>query len=411
MDKEQQQQQQQANSQRSKRKKRQRQPVSESDLVGVQQERYDRLLYTANKQIHKQAKQVKNFLVQKEIRKQQQPKENEKVATLKNVDLDLVTQQALRQLGLYHCNPSLKMAVDDDSEEEEDEEGSDNDSDGDVTPFHVIKSKPKATKSTASIPASLPPSNPNHAIVAHILTHKRFLQTMEDWNAKVAEYRQWCLSLEAKRDHTNDYLAESNRRKNKKRRQKANGNSNGTANANKNDYYGPGGHQHNNNHGSSRSNGGDPNGLSSQEPSAMFFTLGGEGDIDGHDDDDMTGGQPKKKNRMGQRARKAKAMAIEAKRLGKTDYVSQNWRAPKAHKPETEDGDSERTNHQNRSRNSRNQETTRSFDKSGHNPSINTAKSEQQQSSSSEPVHASWAAKQAQKTGIVAFQGKKITFD
>ncbi|KAL3928535.1 MAG: hypothetical protein SGBAC_012607 [Bacillariaceae sp.] len=284
------------------------------------------------------------------------------------------------KLGLYHCNPSLKVTAE--TENESDDQDSDD---------KLSSKKPQSSAATTKIPAPLSPNDPNHKVVNDILTHKKFVEVLEDWSSKVAEFRQWCSFLEEKRDRNKEYTAHNNQRKKLKRQQKQKS-SGGRPNNNK----------------ASQDNDFDPiNHDLAQEPSAMFCTLDGDGfgmDEYNHDDD-----MPKKKkNRMGQRARKAKAMAIQAKLEGRTDYVSQNWRAPKAKQNEEEN--EEGGQHDGRAGGSfranigRPQDSYRRSEKPGRSahPAANTA---------SEPVHASWAAKQAQKTGIVAFQGKKITFD
>ncbi|KAL3895394.1 MAG: hypothetical protein SGARI_007463, partial [Bacillariaceae sp.] len=173
-----------SNSNQRSRKRKKSRVSSQEDVMRVQQERYDRLLYTSKKQVRRQAKQVKNFLLQKGIRKQQHDGKEE-LSALKSLDLDIVVQQSLRQLGLYHCNPSLKVAPDDDDEAEGTDDSRTNQAEQSKTPTSGA-----INPSKAAIPASLSPDDPNHALVNAILTHKRFLQMLQDWNAKVAEYRQ-----------------------------------------------------------------------------------------------------------------------------------------------------------------------------------------------------------------------------
>ena len=100
------------NASKKKRKRRQRsKSEDERELIEAQKERYDRLIFTARKQLHKTAKQIRTFLLQKEIRKQS-GKENASsgIDAKKSLDLDVVTSQALRQLGLYHCDPRFKIS-------------------------------------------------------------------------------------------------------------------------------------------------------------------------------------------------------------------------------------------------------------------------------------------------------------
>ena len=73
----------------------------------------------------------------------------------------------------------------------------------------------------------------------------------------------------------------------------------------------------------------------------MFCSLGDDQGNDGEGDPSLMSAygpgahledadvfMPKKKNRKGQRQRRAKAMALEAKRQGRRDYQSINWREP-----------------------------------------------------------------------------------
>jgi len=101
-----------------------------------------------------------------------------------------------------------------------------------------------------------------------------------------------------------------------------------------------------------------------------------------------------KKNRPGQRARRAKAMALEARRQGK-EYKSINWRPKKA----TQDGD---------------EDSRKASGLDDHKP-INAADVADMGKNwkDSGKAHPSWAAKEHAKkqTGIATFAGKKITFD
>merc|ERR1712238_29984 len=98
-----------------------------------------------------------------------------------------------------------------------------------------------------------------------------------------------------------------------------------------------------------------------------------------------------KKNRMGQRARKAKAMAIEAKKSGKVWNNSINWREKKNTTEEKSTMDNKR------------KPIVKSSDVA------NMGKNWKDEGKS----HPSWAAKEAQKlkSGIAQFKGTKITFD
>lgn len=169
-------------------------------LLAAKQDRYDKLSYLAKKHLTKQAKLVRTFLLQKNIRKLktvqddqtpsnkpttpddqavptkesshqslQRQKLEEQVNKIKDLPLDLVVEQASRQLGLLHANPNP---------------------DADF-----------------SIPVSMPKDDLDRqrqeqqtALVSTILDHKRFQSTLEEWNEKVADFRRFCLRLDERDD-------------------------------------------------------------------------------------------------------------------------------------------------------------------------------------------------------------------
>ena len=106
----------------------------------------------------------------------------------------------------------------------------------------------------------------------------------------------------------------------------------------------------------------------------------------------------KKKNRQGQRARRIKAMAIEARKAGRVWDPSINWREKK---PKAKENEKDEKN-----------ESASGLDKSKEIKAAevaNMGKSWKEEGK----AHPSWAAREAQKakSGIAAFAGKKITFD
>ena len=136
----------------------------------------------------------------------------------------------------------------------------------------------------------------------------------------------------------------------------------------------------------------------------------------GHEDE--YGLPIKKKNRPGQRQRKAKAMAIEAKKAGKTWDSSTNWREKK--KSNDDDSGANRrgnkTNtgdHGNRQRASNEPKVSASGLKSGDKVAASDVATMGKDWKEAGKAHPSWAAQQAQKakSGIQQFTGKKITFD
>jgi hypothetical protein len=299
-----------------KKKKRKRKPNSEEDdailILKLQQERYDKLLYTAKKQIHKHAKICKTFLVQKCVRslkkqQEQNSSNNSKLEGWKELNLDLVVEQAIRQLGLLHANPN-----------------------------------PETSMETMSM--SSPTTDP---LVTTLLQHTRFKSVLEEWNQKVTEYRRWCLQW----NERNDKFAEPKSKKTMKEPPK-------------------------------------------QQPMSMFCSLGGgekkEKDLSAYGPAADYAEEPKKKNRQGQRGRRAKAMAIEAKKQGRgrehREQQSLNWRSGGGGRKEK-------------------QEEGNGGGYEGGDKKKDAPPKEP------EVQHPSWVAKQQQSSGIVAFQGTKITFD
>lgn len=302
---------------KKKRKRKYNQEDEDAAILQIQQERYDKLLYTAKKQIHKHAKKCKTFLVQKCIRtlkkqQNQQEQNNSKINDWKELNLDLVVDQSIRQLGLLHANPNPETSLET------------------LNSFNG------------------PTSNP---LVITLLQHSQFKSVLEEWNRKVTEYRRWCLQL----NERNDKFQETKSKKKK-------------------------------------------NNEPAQQPTSLFCSLGAEEGGEELDGKDMSTYGPasefafdesKKKNRKGQRARRAKARAVEAKKEGR-QYQSLNWRSSdeKKAKQKTEESNS----------NSNSSKKQKEFPAKEPEPEP-------------EKQHPSWVAKQQQSSGIVAFQGTKITFD
>lgn len=399
------------NASKKKRKRRQR-SNSEDDreLLEVQKERYDRLIYTARKNLHKTAKQIRTFLLQKEIRKRS-VKSDDKAATgldaKKSLDLDVITSQAIRQLGLYHCDPRFKITTEEVTPE-------DSPSDAEEPKVEKVKAgkekngnkKKKGPKKNIKkddntppvIPALLSSDDPQKPLVDAVLAHKRFSKSLEEWNEKVTEYRRWCMKLEQRNNPNpfDDDFAPSKRSKKNKNKQKKG--ATGIADA----------------------------GLQAtvENESSLFCTLGG-GIPETVDNEEFNkyskygpgsdfGELPKRKNRKGQRQRRAKAMAIEAKKQGRSHVYSQsaNWREPKPKEGNDETNDWDRRKSRGRGRETnRNQRPLQNQDRdysSSQQPK--DQQHEHHRNHTEEKQHPSWAAKHAQSTGIVAFEGTKITF-
>ena len=405
------------NTNKKKRKRTNRsQSEDEREIIELQIDRYDRLIYTARKHLHKSAKQVKTFILQKEIRKRSN-KSAERTSTTKglddkkNLDLDVVTCQAIRQLGLYHCNPRFKMTTEETDEcetgvvdeTEVDDENLENKG-GDDNDNHKKKrqsvKKKKNEKGPSVIPNPLAPDDPQKPLVDAVLAHKRFSKSLEEWNEKVTEYRRWCMKIEQRNKPNpfgmvDDFVVSKRSKKNKNKKQKEGSASNID-----------GGLQ-----------------ATIENDTSLFCTLGGASPDDGNGPDEFNrysqygpasdfGDAPKRKNRKGQRQRRAKALAIEAKKQGRSHeyYQSANWREPKP-KEDSNENSNDKVHRKSRGRGretNRNQRLKQEYQNENHdNSSSQLSKQSQEQQ---EKQHPSWAAKQAQSTGIVAFKGTKITF-
>jgi hypothetical protein len=175
-----------------------------------------------------------------------------------------------------------------------------------------------------------------------ILKHKRMQESLEKWNNEVTEYRRWCLKQRERGSAKAKVKKQSSRQQ------------------------------------------------AEDLSSSLFVKLGDSDDNEeDHDEyppptDDTFYTAAQKKNRPGQRARKAKAAAIQAKEQGiRAPQQSLNWRLKKKHESDTSHRHDE-------------------HDSNGRPTGV------KQQA---EALHPSWEAKKAKKEGIVEFQGTKITFN
>lgn len=246
---------------------------------------YDRLLFQCQKELHKLAKQTKQFETKKLIRQLKTANNEEattkqietKLTELKEYDVDPVVQECVRRLGLPALNPNG----------------------GETLPDIRVEAS---------------------WMLDRIVHHKRMKGTMEKWHEEVAKYRRWC----AVDNGTNKFVAREN---------------------------------------------------------SLFVQLGKST----AETNEPKQAKPKKKNRQGQRARKAKALSLAARQEGRTllPEESLNWRAKKKAPA-----------------NERNDPT----------PSMPQARTQPPAPTHEAPLHPSWQARKETKNGIVAFQGKKITF-
>jgi len=341
-----------AHSNKNKKRKRPVRLSPEEQLQQERLERYNKLIYMSTKAIHKEAKVVKSFECQKIARRLKEKGSNkelleQKLQHTKGFSLEEVVKVCQKRMGLPNLNPEPTKS--DDKETEKAEE-----------------------------------SKQDKELCERMLKHKRLVATMDTWNEKVTEYRRWLMRREDSVNRVPDFMAtEPIPSKKKKKKQGKN------ATANKSNV---------------------PN-----ETGGMFVTLSGAQGDENNEENPAVGGRysqygpgvegydeyadivKQKKNRAGQRQRKAKALAIQAKKEGKVWDSSMNWREKKA----TKSNDEQQAEARNQNDNSQKPVKAKAAE-------IASMGKEWKDEGK---AHPSWAAKQTQKAGIVAFAGKKITFD
>lgn len=324
---------------RKRPKKRRRDDGMERHLQ-VKKERFNKLLYQAKKDLQKQAKLCRTFLVQKSIRKMKKQGEktdssssSSKLQSIKELPLERVVEQAVRQLGLLHANPDPEATF---------------------TPHEQLTPELKTQ-------------------IDMFLTHARFQKGLEEWHKKVTEYRRWALNfderLEARLNPKKETATTTMRAK--------------------------------------------------KQPMSVFCSLNEDENGDAGTETSPYGPGafmeevPVKKNRMGQRARRAKAMAIQAKKEGRR-YESMNWRSAeeKMEKQQRMEEEqpipvAEENNHPSWA--AKRNEPSGIVAFKGTKVKFGEESSEKKSEPAAEN-HPSWEAKKAQKSGIVAFKGTKITF-
>ena len=185
-----------------------------------------------------------------------------------------------------------------------------------------------------------PTSSPSCWITDRILQHKRMRHAIDKWHEEVTNYRRWCLQQQER---------EERRQQGIKKPAATILPKSSIPSYTTND---------------------TPEDM---QQASVFLKLGSD-DAEIHRDDAEDG---RKRNRKGQRARRAKAIALEARRQGRslTREQSLNWRPKKKREEVAEEPDA----------------------------AMVEVKPE-------EPLHPSWQARKEQKQTIVAFEGKKITF-
>jgi BUD22. len=382
--------------------------------------KYSSLFIQSKKSIRKELKVVKSFECQKIIRKIKDIKEEEdsnadKVATvtqqlekldvklklMKNFDIDCALKVALQRVGL---NSDIKVSSSVDEKSDEEQHGI-----GDMGHENDGEEEEEEEGTTK--------------IIETLLKHKRVSSAMQCIREKIADYNLW-------RSRRQEWV--ENRCINKGRTKRRMDGTDIT------DNYGT--CKHETKRTARRRNDGVAVDVAGHDGTSGLFieSLSGNSmsDVRGggmassstgigegyeneeYDADNQNGYSsyygdpylaPIKKNRTGQRARKAKAMAIEARKAGKVWDSSINWREKKTKKRTADKGGKETDFVK--------QEVAISasgLDKSKQvkvEEVVNMGKDWKEQGK----AHPSWAAREAQKAksglGIVAFAGKKITFD
>lgn len=378
-----------------------------------QQKYYDRLAYQCRKELHKQAKQTKTFITQKLIRKLKDSatpssatslkQQQQKMQQVKDYALEPVLEECFRRLGLRQLDPQLQQkSVSKEDEEELKQDSShqpaaSGDNDDDINKQQYETNQLKAEKSNlphmdkdddddeseqqnsiaigsdgskmklqeAENAVSKENSVDTIWILERILQHKRMVTALEHWNDQVTEYRRWCLQQQERAEGLVTTIARPKKDRKKKRIK--------TDTAYEQDALVAADH-------------------------SVFVTLGGDDNphattvasasADNYYGPASDGTLPVKRNRKGQRARHAKAQAIEARKSGRVlrPEESLNWR-----RPSNRHESSLRQDHQ-----QQHQHASRTNQPPAEDP---------------KGLHPSWQARKEKKDGIVAFQGKKITFD
>ena len=374
----------------------------------------------------------------------------EKLDKTKNMDLNVLVQVGLKRLGVLALDPRS----DDENENTVSGSGSNKpkkwkkksqqqqQQQQQYQQQQQTKSKDAETEMTSSSQSEDPFYQ---SLMETMLRHKRLSAALDQLNVKVADYRQWAIRRRGQlfNNGEDDFLMEDDggggaaagKKKKKKNKGVANGNDTmvvaGGYNTRKRGLD-LGGHE-------------GESGLFIGSLSGSMAMVGGFGDDDDDDDDDEYGEEgdneyghqeqeEKKKNRPGQRARRAKAMAIEAKKAGRTWGTSTNWREKKERDPDAGYGDEYKQHHADSSR-GHHVKSSRNHDDQQHNKSNNKqgrgrheGSNEDGAPSTGKPkeaiasmgkawkeegnAHPSWAAAAAKKAeGIKEFQGTKITFD
>jgi len=429
----------------NKKRKRIKQSPEEQHLI-ESTDRYNKLHHACSKLLHREAKVVKSFECQKTVRaikaandslsshaqegenddggkkelKNSTAKLSKRVQTLqqkldrtKQMDLDVLVQVGLKRLGVMSLGPQKAGDATDENA----------DIDKDVSaaePAPIdIRENQSLTKSLDTKASSQSEDPFYKTLLESMLRHKRLSAALDALNEKVTEYRQWKMQREAmiRGEYSpEDYNMGGKKKKNKKNQlgKAAMGNDTmvvaGGFNSRK---RGPdlGGHE-----GSSGLFIGSLSGIPAEGSENEGGYMGS-----GYGEDGEYGLQEeKKKNRPGQRARKAKAMAIEAKKAGRTWDASSNWREKKNRDEDYKNHDAgqKSTGREGRHAGGHGEKSQGNKGRRSERGGIEKPKAAQDIATMGKEwkeegnAHPSWAAAAAKKSqGISTFKGTKITFD
>ena len=323
-------------------------------------ERYEKLVYQTRKVLHKEAKIVKSFECQKIIRKLKDAdkgkddKATARLAFVKGFPIDHIVNTCFQRLGIESIKPETKN-----------------------------EQQPPTTKATAKAEEEqLLLSAREKEFVEKCLKHKRISSAIDTCNDKIANYQKWNIRRQEGRPV---------REKSSDKKQRSDsalfvqlGEASDEEEENKDDngeeeepphHYGP-----------------------YREPTTPRHHYGPAQDVSNY-----------RKNRPGQRARKAKAQAMEARQQGRRWDSSINWR-PKKTATDAPNGGGGGKSQDNRQQQQQQQQRSKQQQQANQNPAQIAKLGKVWKEEGKE--HPSWAAaRQSQKTGIVQFTGKKITFD
>jgi hypothetical protein len=308
------------------------------------------------------------------------PKQERKLRRLKSMSIDNIVDVALRRIGMPIMADNMNTADNAGADEDDDEDNGHHQHQDDSTVAPTVGSMDN-TKVPSSATVLLSPQQSNEVVnewIEVILQQKRMRECMETWGEKITIHqRQWHQYQQRKKQGNSNISTIRSRNTNM--------NDNNSNNSTKKDIH-------------SRDN--DVQNVTFGK--SQFVHLGDNDDDDhnhhANDNDNKKDIHPSiKANRPGQRARKAKAMAIESRKLGTPVAQSLNWRNKKATAPVSLPVQNNTSTHY-----SSNQSTSKNICSSSHN-NVTTQTSDQ--------LHPSWQARKTQTVGIVAFQGTKVTFD